>query len=303
MSISRLEMMLASTKQPCVLRLKLIRDKQNGKPLFVFEGKDDYDFYFHIMNLCGFDKDFSHINGSGKEQSVALYEELSQENHDCLKETYFFVDQDYSLFCYSNKNIFTLPFYAIESPLSDRRIIKHFLISTFTLDESHKKLIEQLMSFYDKAKECFYQGIKNISIQLYMSRVLGLGFEFPTNEEIFESITKDKVSFKINEIPVISKRLEQMNDDERVFYDVISTLPDEQLIRGKYVYYFICEWLIKIKKYIHNRIDSAVALNNSSTNPLSKVEKIQYNHQDFSFSKLAPSCKKIHELQPFLNSI
>ncbi|CZW30520.1 DUF4435 domain-containing protein [Enterobacter cloacae] len=303
MSISRLEMMLASTKQPCVLRLKLIRDKQDGKPLFVFEGQDDYDFYFHIMNLCGFDRDFSHINGSGKDQSVALYEELSEENHSCLKETYFFVDQDYSLFCYSNKNIFTLPFYAIESPLSDRRIIKHFLVSTFKLDESNRRLIEQLMSFYDKAKNSFYQGIKNISIQLYLSRALGLGIEFPTNEEIFESISKDKVTFKINEIPSIVKQLEESTDEIGVFYDVISNLPNEQLIRGKYVYYFICEWLIKIKKYIHSRIDSAIALDNSTANPLSKIEKVQYNHQDFSFSKLAPSCKKVKELQPFLNSI
>ncbi|EPF3218359.1 MULTISPECIES: DUF4435 domain-containing protein [Enterobacter cloacae complex] len=303
MSASRLEMMLASTKQPCVLRLKLIRDKKNGRPLFVFEGKDDYDFYFHIMNLCGFDKEFSHINGSGKDQSIALYDELTQENHDCLKETYFFVDQDYSLFCYSNKNIFTLPFYAIESPLSDRRIIKHFLTSTFILDEANEKFIDQLMSFYDKAKDSFYEGMRNISIQLYMSRVLGMGVEFPTNEDIFKSINKDGVIFKINEIDVLSERMSRLSDDEIQFYNVISELPDEQLIRGKYVYFFICEWLMKIKKYIHTRIDSAIAIDNAKATPLSKLIKVQYGHQDFSIAKLAPSCKRVTELEPFLKSI
>lgn len=303
MSASRLEMMLASTKKPCVLRLKLIRDKKNGRPLFVFEGKDDYDFYFHMLNLCGFEQEFSHINGSGKDQSISLYEELFHENNDCLKETYFFVDQDYSLFCYSNKNIFTLPFYAIESPLADRRIIKHFLISTFMLDESNSTLINKLMGFYDKAKDSFYQGIRNISIQLYMSRVLGLGFEFPTNDDIFETVNKDSVSFKINEIDVLSERLKHLSIDEQKFYGVISDLPDEQLIRGKYVYFFICEWLIKIKKYIHSRIDSEIALDNTKTSPLSKVIKVQYSHQDFSIAKLAPSCKRVPELDSFLKSV
>lgn len=303
MNSSRFEMMMNSIKKPCVLRLKLIKDKSPNKPLFIFEGSDDYDFYYHAMNLCAFDKDFSHIKGSGKDQSIALYDELSSENSEFLDGTYFFVDQDYSLFCYSNKNIFTLPFYAIESPLSDNRVIKHFLISSFKLDEANKELIDRLMTFYESAKKDFHEGIKKISIQLYMSRILNLSVEFPSNAQIFKAIKKDSVTFKLNDIPEITSRLKNMSNDEKTYHNIISNLDEELLIRGKYVYYFICEWLMVIKKYIHSRIDSAIALDSTRALPLCQVPKAQYNHTDLSISRLAPSCKKVKEFGEFLRQI
>ncbi|WP_432525958.1 DUF4435 domain-containing protein [Serratia sp. BFP-2025] len=303
MNGSRFQMMMESMKKPCVLRLKIIKNKTPGKLLFVFEGDDDYDYYYHAMDLHSFDKEFTHINGSGKDQSIALYEELLSENSDSLNATCFFVDQDYSLFCYRNKNIFTLPFYAIENPLSDERIIKHFLISEFKLDESNKALIEQLLVFYRQARNSFYTGMKNISIQLYMARTLGLGIEFPTNNDLFSSISKDIVDFKISEIPQITARLDVMTEDEKYFYRAIVELDEDQLTRGKYVYYFVAEWLIKIKKYINSRIDSAVAIDAEKKTPLASVVKRQYDHHDLSISRLVPSCKRLKGISTFLTSL
>ncbi|HEC2110117.1 TPA: DUF4435 domain-containing protein [Klebsiella oxytoca] len=303
MSESRLSMMVNATKKPCVLRLKLIREKDPERPLFVFEGNDDYDFYFHALHFSEFSREFTHVNGEGKDQSISLFEELVSEHNECLNETYFFVDQDYSLFCYSNRHIFTLPFYAIENPLCDNKVIKHFLTSTFKFDEGNKSLMEQIMKLYTKAKADFFNGIRTISIQLYMSRVLSLGVEFPNNEELFDSIKKDSVTFRISELPEITERLSKMTEDERSLYNSISELSPEQLIRGKYVYHFIKEWLMVIKKYIHARIDSAKAIDKSNSLPISKLVKEQYEHKDLAISRLAPSCGKIKELTAFINSI
>lgn len=303
MNEDRFQMMIQSMKKPCVLRLKLIKNKNPGKLLFVFEGDDDYDYYYHAMDLHSFDREFTHVNGSGKDQSVALYEELLSEGSDSLNATCFFVDQDYSLFCYRNKNIFTLPFYAIENPLSDERVIKHFLISEFKLDESNKALIEKLIIFYRQARDSFYHGMKNISVQLYMARILGLGIEFPTNNDLFSSISKNTVEFKINEISEITERLNLMTEDEKYFYRTIMELDEDKLTRGKYVYYFVTEWLIKIKKYINSRIDSAVAIDFEKNTPLAKVVKKQYDHKDLSIAKLVPSCKRFKEINTFLTSL
>ncbi|HIE0657964.1 TPA: DUF4435 domain-containing protein [Providencia rettgeri] len=303
MNGNRVTMMMDSMKKPCVLRLKLINNKKSGKLLFVFEGNDDYDYYYHAMNLHSFDREFTHVNGTGKDQSIALYEELLSENSDSLNETYFFVDQDYSLFCYKNKNIFTLPFYSIENPLSDEKVIKHFLVSEFKFDEANEKLIEELITSYRQARTSFYNGIKNISIQLYMARILKLGLEFPTNNELFSSISKNTVDFKINEIPEVTERLNLMTEDEKYFHQAIMELDEDKLTRGKYVYYFVTMWLIKIKKYINDLIDGKFAIDDEKKLSLARVAKKQYDHQDLSIARLAPSCKRFREINSFFTDL
>ncbi|MBT0484724.1 DUF4435 domain-containing protein [Morganella morganii] len=299
----RFEMMMQSIKKPCVLRLKLIKNKTPGKLLFVFEGNDDYDYYYHLMNRHSFDKEFTHINGLGKDQSIALYEELLSEGSDSLNATCFFVDQDYSLFCYRNKNIFTLPFYAIENPLSDEKVIKHFLTSEFRFDEYNKNLIEKVLDYYRQAKSSFYTGIKYISVQLYMARILGLGIEFPTNSDLFLSISKNSVTFKITEIPEITKRLNSMTDDEKNYFKTITELDEDKLTRGKYVYHFVTEWLMKIKKYINDRINSANASGTETDKPLASIAIRQYDYRDLSIARLSPSCGRLEEINTFLSNI
>ncbi|MEZ6926907.1 MULTISPECIES: DUF4435 domain-containing protein [unclassified Aeromonas] len=310
----RLARMMSAINTPCVLRLKLIKNKNPGEIMFVFEGDDDYDFYFHALNLSGFIKNYSHINGSGKDQSVALFTELSDKDSTHLENTYFFVDQDYSLFCHSAKNIMTLPFYAIESPLSDEKIIRHFLTSTFRFDDKNKKIIDSVMTYYKSAKESFYQEIRELSIQLYMSRVLGLGVEFPCNEDIFEKIDKDSVTLKLKSIELISNRMQSLSDDEKHYYDAVRSLSKEQLTRGKYVYHFVREWLMRIKKYIHNRIDSfnaeldrdiqkAELEKLEELKTIKKINKPQYEHKDLSIARLVPACQKIPELERFITRI
>ncbi|HFS7087803.1 TPA: DUF4435 domain-containing protein [Enterobacter hormaechei] len=307
-------MMMDAIKKPCVLRLKLIKSKASDVIMFVFEGDDDYDFYFHALNLCGFDKEFSHINGSGKDQSVALYTELVNEKSEHLSNTYFFVDQDYSLFCHSSKNIITLPFYAIENPLSDERVVRHFLTSTFRFDDKNKNILDSVMKYYSSAKESFYNEIRELSIHLYMSRILDLKVEFPCNEDVFDKINKDSVVLKLNSIEAVRERIRLLTDDERYFYDAVCSLEREQLTRGKYVFHFVKEWLMRIKKYIHNRIDSynaeldkkiknANEVELNELNAIKKISKIQYDHKDVAIARLAPSCQKVTELDRFLADI
>jgi len=311
----RFKMMMDAIKKPCVLRLKLIKNKSPDNIMFVFEGDDDYDFYFHALNLCSFEKDYSHINGSGKDQSITLYTELKNEGSEYLSKTYFFVDQDYSLFCHSCKNILTLPFYAIENPLADERVIKHFLTSTFRFDEKNKAILECVMQMYIKARDSFYLEIKELSIHLFMARILGLGLEFPNNEEVFDKINKDHVVLKMNGIESVNQRIKTLSPDERAYHDVICSLDKDQLTRGKYVYHFVSEWLIRIKKYIHSRIDNLNAEIEQQKKKTENAEelkelsarkvlaKVQYEHKDVSISKLAPACRKVRELDKFLLSI
>ncbi len=310
----RMAMMMNAIKKPCVLRLKLIKNKAPEVIMFVFEGDDDYDFYFHALNLCGFNKEFSHINGSGKDQSIALYSELVDENSEHLCNTFFFVDQDYSLFCHSSKNVLTLPFYAIENPLCDERIVRHFLTSTFRFDDKNKNILDSVMKYYSSAKESFYNEIRELSIHLYMSRILDLKVEFPNNEDVFDEINKDTVVLKINSIDSVKERIMSLTDDERYFYDAVCSLEREQLTRGKYVYHFVREWLLRIKKYIHNRIDSFNAdldkkIKNSNEvelnelNAIKKISKIQYEHKDVAIARLAASCQKLPQLERFLAGI
>lgn len=305
MDDNRFNMMMKSIKKPCVLRLKLIKNKKPGKILFVYEGDDDYDFYHHALTLSGFDKEHSHINGSGKDQSVSLYKELEEEKNENLNKTYFFVDQDYSIFSHHNENITTLPFYAIENPLSEARVIKHFIVSTFKFDERHGKILDKIMEDYSQAKDDFYSKIKNLSIQLYMSRILGLGIEFPSNSDVFEKIERNKVILKQTEVAAISERLLNMTPDEQIYYDAIMKLDKDQLTRGKYVYHFVSEWLMRIKKYIHSRIDNI----NDIGEPVDAIAndkplvKVQYDHTDLSIAKLVTACLRIQQLDSFIQRI
>ncbi|WP_223509990.1 DUF4435 domain-containing protein [Rahnella sp. GSA61A] len=308
MSASRLDMMMNAIKKPCVLRLQLIKKKKKEDLLFIFEGDDDYDFYFNAIKACGFDNDFCHINGKGKDQSVTLYYELLNERNINLKNTYFFVDQDYSDVCHQSENIMTLPVYAIENFLSDERVISHFIKTTFKIDEKNKDILHDVMSLYAKAKDSFYSGIRNISIQLYLSRLWGVATEFPNNEELFDNISNDNVIVKFIEIPEVKERFASLTEDEHFLVGAVESLDKDQLTRGKYVFHFVSTWLIKIKRYVNERIQASnTMLMNLPEGEMKKatvpLKSIQYDHSHLSIAKLSVGCRKVPQLNHFLSLI
>lgn len=303
MSEITVDNMISSLKSPCVLRMKLIKNK-NEKIIFIFEGDDDYDFYSSVIKYSGFCDEFDHLVGNGKQQLVDLYNELINESQDSdcddsalINDTYFFVDQDYSSYCHIGDNIFTTPYYSIENHLFNERVISHFLKTKFKLNSNDKDIILEITNGFNDIKSEFLKEMKALSTLLYKSRLLNLSYEFPRYSEIIKGINNNSILFK----NYSTIRLEKLLKNKDVI-DIPDDINELNLIRGKYCFYLMKDYLmsvkLKINDYLHNKKVEEKKQNNELNEPYRCDIKI--SDDDINILTLSCGCGEIRELNSFL---
>lgn len=272
--------------------------------MFIFEGDDDYDFYSSVIKYSGFCGEFEHLVGNGKKQLVDLYNELLNESQNSdhedsplINNTYFFIDQDYSSYCHIGDNIFTTPYYSIENHLFNERVISHFLKTKFKLNSNDKNIISEITNGFNDIKSNFSKQIKFLSTLLYKSRLLNLSYEFPRYSEIIGGINNGSISFK----KYSTIRLEKLLKNKDVI-DIPDDINELNLIRGKYCFYLMRDYLISVKSQINDYLYNKKIIEKKQNNEPNKPYRcdIKICDDDIDILTLSCGCDEIRELNSFL---
>ncbi|MBG5969634.1 DUF4435 domain-containing protein [Proteus vulgaris] len=293
--------MTLSLELPCVLRMDLVKNKTDKK-IFIFEGPDDYNFYSTLIKYSGFSDEFEHLLGNGKEQLVELYNELLDEylknENELLENSFFFVDQDYSNFSYIGLNIFTTPFYSIENHLFNECVIRHFIKSKFKLSSSDNSLINKVLKDFNIIKNDFINMIKPISALLYKARVLNINYKFPLYSELIAKVTYDSIKFKAYDTKTLKMKISAKIKEN---IDIPENLEISHLIRGKYCFAFMQDWLFtiqhEINEYIYKR---KINESKEKKQPTPIRNDIKITDSDICILSLVGGCVEITELNSFI---
>ncbi|MEN3799130.1 DUF4435 domain-containing protein [Aeromonas veronii] len=292
-----LEQMIASKSSTSVIRLSLLKVKKKQGLVFIFEGKDDYSYYEHAIKECGFRKKYEHINGEGKEQLLNFLRELlegddDEEEKKLLDNTIFFVDQDYDLVCYYGKHIYNLPCYAIENMLLDEMAIESILKSEFSLDGSHEDIRTSLIDSFRLSYSRFSEGMRNISYALFLSKIVNAGDSYPKFSDLIDKVEYNDTKFKIDTNKYLQDTISQVGQTPfKEFLDVIKTIEDQRIIRGKYILTFIQNWCEAAKK------------NTNTTYSNRLPSTIKFGRETINIRRLSQSCSINNHLMTFLKTI
>lgn len=249
-----LNQMFDSLETSAVLRMILMQTKKTNKLVFVFEGDDDFTYYESSIMRSGFTLSYEHIPAKGKKQVVDLYNELVEnEQEELLDNTYFFVDQDYDKYSLVGEDIFNLEVYAIENYLSERAAIDSVLKDELKLNSHYSDARLKYLDDFDKAYKSFGEVIKNLSHYLCLCRHLGLPQKFPKLSPHYIDVETTVVSLNNDFRLDYLAQVESFVSSEQLYSKALTELPLEQLIRGKYVFWFIKKWFMAVKDDINSK--------------------------------------------------
>ena len=290
MEINHLDKMFAFQRSPSVLRMKLIKVKRVSKLVFVFEGDDDFSFYEQLIKNAGFGKTFEHIVADGKEQVVSLLNEMLDDDDQVnLNGSYFFVDQDYDPLCYIHENIFNLDSYSIESYLLNNisidSLLRDELKISGDLAEHRSFFFSSLENSYARFSEILREYCKYLLIcqhKLWDQTFVKLS-DYYLN--VSHSHTQSVREFNKDFYEDFSR----FEEEEQIYVSSIDLLSDAELIRGKYILWFIKKWLISVKDEI---------------NKMKLIEPdVRLAEDVISIRRLSQNCPKIDRLNKFLSQI
>lgn len=290
---SRASSLRKERKSPAVLRMALIKSLTHYPFIFIFEGIQDISFYEQMFEKCEFTRNYGHIHGHGKEQLLALSQQLHTNNEiDYCSRSYFFVDQDYDLFTSTNNNIFTLDAYSIENILVNDHAIKSILRDELKISAEHADVKDMLMSQLTEDYEKFRNIAREICLKLFISKTFKLNEPFPESLKNYIQIDFGDIRLKREYTPSnIDSIVAHMESSPEVV-EYFSTLDDALALRGKYVFEFIKEWLTSAVEHI------------KSSQELSSIaEKIKLNQDFTTIRRLASATPSNVKLKQFLTTI
>jgi hypothetical protein len=289
---NRIDILVESIASPSVLRMCLMKTKKiSGSNLvFVFEGTDDYMYYEHAISKCGFEKDFEHVVANGKQQIVNLYNELKDKNDvDFLRNIYFFIDQDYDNFTYVSDEIFNLELYAIENYLFDSQAIESILRDELMLHGEKSELRKEYLISLRKSFADFSKIMLNLSHYLFVCKFNSLPQKYFTLSPHFIEVKPNSAQLLKNPNMDYLKEAEEYCHHEMEFAESINNLSIHQLIRGKYILWFIQKWLLAVKEEINNGT--------------SQTDKVRLSDGDITIRRLSQNCGINNRLYNFLKKI
>lgn len=250
---SRVSLLRESLSSASVLQIELMKTKKINPLVFVFEGVDDFTYYEQAIKHCSFSYRYEHIVAKGKEQINILYNKLlDTKNHNLLKNTFFFVDQDYDNFSYITNSVFNLDVYAIENCLYDHAAIESILIDELKLHgekaEKRNYYLEALTQSYNN----FVNIMRDYSHYLFVCKNNTLPQEYPSLSPYFINVSHSTTIMNRELKRDFSPEYSEIVSYPEEFLCNTDHLNDSQIIRGKYVFWFIKKWIMAVKEDINN---------------------------------------------------
>lgn len=273
--VSRTERMgLMLEDESVVFRNFLIKFKSCGKKLiFLLEGHDDLDYYLPVFesNIGPYNDKWVDLVCHGRNNVLQLINDLRQHSLQEYKNSlcFGFIDKDYHEV--SNNafpdRIYITPTYSIENFYVTMSFFKKILVRKFHLvehDQGNNDFSLCCTNFQSRINE-FVSGVKELDSFLRCNRIMYE--EKKSNSKInardinlnnLFSISLDKTHLKSDALAILDKTIDDFDPEalniSRSYYE---ERPESELlnvIRGKFMFFFIHQYLFRLKEDNHKRI-------------------------------------------------
>lgn len=274
--------------------IKLYVDNKE-KTFFLLEGDDDIDYYLNkIEGYFGLHNNrWVEMVCSGRSNVIGLIKELSLHTKKEYRNSKHLgiVDKDYHETSDNPfpERLYITPCYAIENFYVSNSFFKKVLYFKFFLKEhdSVNQDFTYCLNTYVARRNDFVGSILELDKYLRCNRIM---YEKKLIESKinardlklanFISIDLEKVSVKSNTLDFLGKKIEDFDEESlkeaEEFYHNKSHEMLALMIRGKFMFYFVAQFLHKLKHDNHQKIPKLFV--DSYTNSQKKgIEKIKRN--------------------------
>ena len=276
--ISRVERMeQMSEDESVVFRAFLKKYKNNNnKYIFLLEGIDDLDYYLPVFeSKVGAHKDnWIELICYGRDKVYQLVGDLQQHSQREYKDSLYFgfVDKDYheiSDNIYPGR-IYVTPTYSIENFYVSLTFFKKILLRKFHLseDDLENSDFNLCCDNFQSRMNDFVSGVKELDSLLRCNRIM---YEEKTitskinardiNLNDLFSISLDSIAIKNSALNILGKTIEDFDVEalnvSRGFYNGKSESDLAKVIRGKFMFFFIHQYLFRLKEDNQKKIPTS----------------------------------------------
>lgn len=273
------------------------------KKLFFLEGDDDIDYYQHVFDryIGDYRQTWVELVCNGRQNVIDLVKDLRQHSKVEYRQcAYFgFVDKDYHE-VHDNPyptNIYVTPVYSIENFYISKEFMEKILDRKFFLKENAEKNtdFERCLDNYLSRRNEFLDGIKELDILLRCNRIMFEEAKIKSkinardiNLAQIVSISLDEVVFNSSALDVLGKKLSDFDEQclikSREFYIDKSYDDLALLVRGKFMFFFIHNYLHRLKEDTTKK-DPVLFCDSYYNSKLVGSEKIKFKKTNITLTK------------------
>ncbi|WP_060466087.1 MULTISPECIES: DUF4435 domain-containing protein [unclassified Acinetobacter] len=272
----RVQSMLAELEDDSVtFKIFMEKFEKNSNRYFLFfEGEDDINYYNISLNsyLGSFQEDWDYIVSYGRKNVELIIKTLENHTKQEYRSSFFFgfIDKDYHENPPSSNKIYMTPYYSIENFYTNDIFIRNILIHKFKFTDENQPLsssdynicfnkfmilLEQFINIIQdldaliRANRLMYENnITDLKINardLNLDNIIYISLDevkLRINQSLFEFINVDEDNFE-------STFLEKA----KLFYKNKGLTELSYFIRGKFMLYFIHNFIFRLKEASQNR--------------------------------------------------
>lgn len=238
-----------------------------GKMIFFFEGIDDLDYYFPIFesSLGPHTENWVSLVCFGRSNVFQLVHDLKCHTLQAYKESYHFgfVDKDYhevedNIF---PEKIYVTPTYSIENFYVSMKFFKKILRHKFYLAEndSENDDFNLICGNFTSRRQEFVSQITELDALLRCNRIMYEENDIVSkinardiNLNNFIRISLNDVSLNTDAFTILGKSIEDFEnsvlESSRQYYEGKDTSQLVKVIRGKFMFYFMHQYLFRLKE-------------------------------------------------------
>lgn len=272
--VSRVERMEQMSKDESVVFREFLKKYKNNKGKFIFllEGVDDLDYYLSVLEskVGSHNESWVELVCYGRDNVFQLVGDLQRHSQREYQDgLYFgFVDKDYHEISDNiyPERIYVTPTYSIENFYVSLTFFKKILMRKFHLsaDDPDNGDFDLCCANFQSRMNDFIAGVKELDSLLRCNRIMyeerGVTSKINARDinlnELF-SVSLDGVAIKNDALTILGKNIEDFNTDalntSRAYYEGRAESDLAMVIRGKFMFFFIHQYLFRLKEDNHRK--------------------------------------------------
>lgn len=304
MEINRLDFMDDMLNDDSVMFKKFMsfyRHHEN-KVIFFLEGDDDVDYYLNkIQNKFGeYDNKWIEMSCAGRSNVIQiikdLHEHTKQEYRDC--KHFGIIDKDYNEVSDNEfpEKIYITPCYSIENFYVSKDFFKKVINFKFYLNgkEERNNDFQRCLDNFEFVRRDFIDKILELDMYLRCNRIMYDLRSIKTKINARQlklgqllDVTLNGVELKSDVLSFMKKKSEDFNSEalkeSNDFYTGKSHDELAMLIRGKFMFYFITQYLYKLRNDNKN-INPQIFVDSSANDKKVGKERVKMQKTKLSFN-------------------
>ncbi|HGH4634296.1 TPA: DUF4435 domain-containing protein [Enterobacter bugandensis] len=267
--ISRVERMEQMSEDESVVFRAFLKKYKNNKNKYIFllEGIDDLDYYLPVFEskVGSHNDNWIDLVCYGKENVFQLVGDLQQHSQREYQDSLYFgfVDKDYhevSDNIYPDR-IYVTPTYSIENFYVSLTFFKKILMRKFHLseDDPENNDFNLCCDNFQSRMNDFVSGVKELDSLLRCNRIMYEEKRITSkinardiNLNDMISVSLGSITIKNNALNILSKTIEDFDPDAlnvaRYYYEGKSESDLAKVVRGKFMFFFIHQYLFRLKE-------------------------------------------------------